>query len=175
LAISPVIQHYELWPTPLLDFTASLRVAASFALGFGDESVQAGYLYVIGVSSVRGDLMTLPATPTPRMSANPTLAIRLSSVCPPNAQRPHLQEGYLLGHYPFDEPALDAPRASDASACLIAKIPLRNARGGFWSQDFPPHTKESLLPSADGLRKEVLEALDYRASRGGLVTVRSRL
>jgi len=26
--------------------------------------------------------------------------IRLSSACPPEAVRPHLQEGYLLGEYP---------------------------------------------------------------------------
>ena len=26
--------------------------------------------------------------------------IRLASVCPPEAVRPHIQEGYLLGEYP---------------------------------------------------------------------------
>jgi len=26
--------------------------------------------------------------------------VRLSSVCPPSAVRPHIQEGYLLGEYP---------------------------------------------------------------------------
>ena len=39
-----VIQHYELWPTPLLDFSTSLRIAASFAFGL-DPNRREGYLF----------------------------------------------------------------------------------------------------------------------------------
>jgi hypothetical protein len=56
-----VIQHYGLWPTPLLDFTLSLRVAATFALGLNEEAQQ-GYLYVVGARRIRGDLMDVHET-----------------------------------------------------------------------------------------------------------------
>ena len=59
-----VIQHYELWPTPLLDFTSSLRVAASFAFGC-DRNAPEGFLYIVGVSQVWANLMDLSVSPAP--------------------------------------------------------------------------------------------------------------
>ena len=85
-----ILQHYEICPTPLLDVTQSLRIATSFA------SIKAlpdkAFLYVLGVPNLSGGIT---------VSAESGLQIiRLSSVCPPVALRPHIQEGYLLGEFP---------------------------------------------------------------------------
>ena len=157
-----VIQHYELWPTPLLDLTSSLRVAASFSFGC-DPNATNGYLYVLGVSRIRGDLMGLArAQLNPANSDRPereagVLALRLNSVCPPSALRPHLQEGVLIGRYPSPVPDIVGP-AGDAGSILVAKLELVNECGGFWStRDYPIHSVESLLPSVslDPLLREL--------------------
>jgi hypothetical protein len=36
-AVWAIAQHYELWPTPLIDITQNLRTAASFALWDGQS------------------------------------------------------------------------------------------------------------------------------------------
>ncbi len=85
-----ILQHYDVCATPLLDVTQSLRVAASFAM-LSNQSEE-GFIYVFGVPSVSGAVTA---------SSEAGLQIlRLSSACPPDAARPHLQEGYLLGEYP---------------------------------------------------------------------------
>lgn len=90
-----ILQHYEICRTPLLDVTQSLRVAASFA---SENAVDQAFIYVLGVPNISGSLTA---------SAESGLQIvRLSSVCPPVALRPHIQEGYLLGEYP-DMPDYD--------------------------------------------------------------------
>ena len=168
-----VIQHYDLWPTPLLDFSTSLRVAASFAFGL-DPNASRGWLYVIGARSIRSDLMPLQ---TPEDSSpvgnhfDPAdkeeldaemLTIRLNAVCPPSTVRPHLQEGVLIGHYPLDPPALTRVDAHDAGSVVVAKIELVND-GGFWSRDFPIHTEASLLPTDehDPLAARLRAAMHY--------------
>jgi hypothetical protein len=170
-AVWAVIQHYELWPTPLLDFTTSLRVAASFAFGC-DRKATEGFLYVVGVSQVRADLMDLkpPADKDPgdrpEMESG-VLAIRLNSVCPPNARRPHLQEGVLIGSYPFLDADPRSESASDAASILVAKLRLVNPEGTFWSDDYPIHSHESLLPSPerDHLLAELTAATDRLRAR----------
>ena len=78
-----LLQHYEICPTPLLDLTQSLRVAASFALC--DRT--SGYLYVLAVPQLHGTIT---------YSVNDSLQlVKLSNVCPPLALRPHFQERYL--------------------------------------------------------------------------------
>lgn len=85
-----ILQHYGVCGTPLLDVTHSLRIAASFAEA--NENQEFGYVFVLGVPNLSGAVTA---------SAEASLqAIRLSSICPPQAYRPHLQEGYLLGEYP---------------------------------------------------------------------------
>lgn len=165
-AIWAVIQHYELWPTPLLDLTTSLRVAASFAFGFerderGNPTAEDGFVFVFGVPTVTGDLMQ------PRGAS---LAIRLNSVCPPSARRPHLQDGVLVGR---DDPKLirDDPRVA---AIPIAKLRLDNSNLNFWRDtDFPPLSKGSLLPEADSLRQELQGRLEY-VMKGDRWTVSAR-
>ena len=78
-----ILQHYEICPTPLLDVTQSLRIAASFASGDVENEA---FVFVIGVPNLSGAITA---------SAEAGLQIvRLSSVCPPSALRPHIQEGY---------------------------------------------------------------------------------
>jgi FRG domain len=171
-----VIQHYDLWPTPLLDLSTSPRVAATFAFGL-DASASRGWLYVVGVRTIRSDLMPLLKAQDSSLEGdaalegNPTdkeeldaemLTIRLNAVCPPSTVRPHLQEGVLIGHYPFDPPALTSVDVHDAGSVVVAKIELVND-GGFWSRDFPIHTEASLLPTHehDPLAARLRTAMRY--------------
>jgi FRG domain len=92
LRVAPwsVIQHHELWPTPMLDLTTSPRVAASFALALPHPRRE-GFLYVFALPDPRSDVMRLRSTTR-------EVAVRLSAVCPPETLRPHLQEGVLVGN-----------------------------------------------------------------------------
>lgn len=159
-----VIQHYELWPTPLLDFSTSLRIASSFAFGL-DPNRREGYLFVAGVGSVRSDLMNFKGT---------ELAIRLNSVCPPSAVRPHLQDGVLVGQYFREDPFSEMPAQGSATAIPIAVFRLINDRGTFWSsQDFPIHTRDSLLPPVekDALLSDFRNVITYGRDPLGRITI----
>jgi hypothetical protein len=76
-AVWAVAQHYELWPTPLIDITPSLRVAASFALWGGQPS---GYLYVAALppstNSVTFDADQHVCWPVSRLSVHPWQSAR---------------------------------------------------------------------------------------------------
>jgi FRG domain len=135
-----ILQHYEVCATPLLDVTHSIRIAASFA-SLSDKDV--AYVFVLGVPNLSGAITA---------SAEAGLRIvRLSSVCPPSAVRPHIQEGYLLGQYP--EVTGVAERENyfhyemDFGLRLIAKFCFEPAT--FWKdRDFPKVAKSALYPSA---------------------------
>jgi FRG domain len=166
-ALWAVIQHYEIWPTPLLDFTSSWRVAATFAFNFERQRRQA-FLYVVGMHRVRSDLMDIGRL-VPDDSA---FAVRLSAVCPPDAQRPHLQDGFLVGHYPFNESIVVHPAFSDAAAILVARIVLVNRRHlSFWDADFPMLRRGSLLPDehTDPLLRSLRRCASSKLDQTGLV------
>lgn len=165
-----VIQHYELWPTPLIDLTASLRVAASFALGIDPVSGKRrddGFIYVVGMPAPTGSVHF-------DIDEHVVLA-RLHSCCPPIAIRPHLQDGFLVGRIPFSAPDTRAEEKSNLSRRLIAKFRLEN-RGEFWDEVFPPIPMEALLPPVDPLMDAFLgafapgqpEDLNARAMRLGM-------
>lgn len=136
-----ILQHYEVCPTPLLDVTHSLRIAASFAsLGAADEA----FLFVLGVPNL-SDAITASAEAGLQI-------VRLSSVCPPTALRPHLQEGYLLGEYPeisgVDQKELYEHHEMDFGRRLVAKFCFDP--NSFWKRDtFPKVSKDALYPAAD--------------------------
>jgi hypothetical protein len=167
-----VIQHYGLWPTPLLDFTTSLRVGASFAFGV-DRRASEGFLSIVGVRRVRSDLMPLKRNDAHERETG-VLAIRLNSVCPPSAMRPHLQYGVLVGCYPFEPPGSADVRINDAAPIVIATLKLVN-NGPFWSRDFPIHRVGSLLPSErrDQLSRRLRGSVRYRREPSGRLTVRA--
>lgn len=143
-----ILQHYEVCDTPLLDVTQSLRIAASFASKNGTGPA---YVFVLGVPNLSGAITA---------SAEAGIqVVRLSSVCPPEAVRPHIQEGYLLGEYPdmdgAEQKNLYPAHEIDFGLRLIGKF--RFDPGPFWahSADFPRVPTEALYPSAsdDPLRR----------------------
>jgi hypothetical protein len=147
-----VAQHYELWPTLLIDITPNLRIAANFALWGGGNI---GCLFVLALP---------PSTNSVTFEADQHVVLaRLQAVCPPIAKRPHYQDGFLVGRFPFMSPApniIDAypNRVSNLGRRLAARINLMDADGenngkyrksydrGFWSDDFPRMSESALMP-----------------------------
>jgi len=164
-----VIQHYNIWPTPALDLTSSLRVAASFALGLKQArgasrrasalDRKPGYLYVFGFDQIISDVMRLDAAPDDETerAALELNVVRLSALCPPTTVRPHLQEAFLVT---FPLPADELRPAATANARLIAVIELVEPRTeAFWTTDFPQHS-EALRD--DELAAEIARRITYR-------------
>lgn len=136
-----ILQHYEVCLTPLLDVTHSLRIAASFA---SQDATGEVFLFVLAVPNLSGAVTA---------SAETGLQIvRLSSVCPPAAVRPHIQEGYLLGEYPemvdYGQKELYGHYEIDFGRRLLAKF--RFDPKTFWKSDmFPKVGKHALYPSKE--------------------------
>ena len=134
-----ILQHYEVCATPLIDVTQSLRIAASFASSDAAEA----FVYVLGVPNISGAITA---------SAEAGIQIvRLASVCPPAAVRPHVQEGYLLGEYPdmvaFSQKQLYAHHEVDFGRRLVAKF--RFDPRTFWTRGaFPKVDNNALYPSS---------------------------
>jgi FRG domain len=135
-----ILQHCEVCATPLLDVTHSIRIAASFASLSGKDTA---FVFVLGVPNLSGAITA---------SAEAGLQIvRLASVCPPSAVRPHIQEGYLFGQYP--EVTGVAERENyfhyemDFGLRLVAKFCFEPS--SFWQdRDFPKVARTALYPSA---------------------------
>jgi hypothetical protein len=133
-----ILQHYEVCPTPLLDVTHSLRIAASFAsLGGSDEA----FLYVLAVPNLSGAITA--------NAESGLQVIRLASVCPPAAIRPHIQEGYLLGEYPDMADTLQSQHYKahelDLGRRIVAKFRFKPT--SFWDDDtFPQVSHAALYP-----------------------------
>jgi len=136
-----ILQHYEVCPTPLLDVTHSLRIAASFASYPAQDDA---FLFVLGVPNLSGAITA---------SAEAGLQIvRLSSVCPPTAVRPHIQEGYLLGEYPdlggYTQKELYHHYEIDFGRRLVAKFCFDPEK--LWkNDDFPKVAHSALYPSEE--------------------------
>lgn len=147
-----ILQHYEVCSTPLLDLTQSLLVATSFAYhsaGNGEP-----YVMVFGLPYVTHRIS--------RDSEQDIINIRLLGTCPPEALRPHFQEGYLAG---TDDVLREFPRKGDLDfgRRLLAKFRLGLGEN-FWKGGFSPLREEVLYPEEDAftglceqLREEVAE------------------
>lgn len=144
-----LLQHYEICETPLLDLTHSLHVACSFA--FDKNTNETGIIYVLGLPwqtdaigyNTYEELMNL----------------RLLSVCPPQAQRPFFQEGYLTG--PFPNYQLDNPKRVeqfDFARRLIAKFQIPITNENFWGVGFDRIPSEKLYQDNDEI-KRICESL----------------
>lgn len=149
-----ILQHYEVCSTPVLDVSQSLRVAASFA---SDRISDESFVFVLGVPNISGAVTA---------SAEAGIqVVRLSSVCPPSALRPHIQEGYLIGQYPDiatpDQKQHYKPYQLDFGLRLIGKFRFNSQ--SFWEDSpmFPQVRHEALYPAS----KDWLEtaAKDIRA------------
>lgn len=132
-----ILQHYGVVETPLLDVTHSLRVACSFA----QQEAASDWVtvYVLGLPQI-----------TNRISVNSEddlVNIRLLSICPPAALRPHFQEGFLAGTtdvtWDFDDKT-----DLDFRNRLIAKFEIPAGRK-FWGSGFNSIPKRSLYPVND--------------------------
>lgn len=135
-----ILQHYEICKSPLLDVTQSLRIGASFA---SLEAEGDAYIFVLGIPSISGAITA---------SAEAGLqVVRLASVCPPTAVRPHIQEGYLIGEYPecasTEQKLLYSHAEMDFGRRLIAKFSFDPDL--FWRKSgrFPQVVRSALYPS----------------------------
>lgn len=146
-----LIKHYELIPTPFIDITQSIRTAASFAL----EKTDTGFLYVFGLPYAQGSISHF-------IDLNIVL-VKLQSVCPPDAKRPHFQEGFLVGRLPF------YPRKTGGDNLgrrLVAKFLLDNTNETFWDSDFTALPKNVLTPKDDEFEKIINHHYDnYKAQQ----------
>jgi hypothetical protein len=143
-----ILQHYEVCDTPLLDFTHSLRVACSFA--HLKNTSDKAYVYVFGLPFL-----------TNRISFNSEhdlVNIRLLSICPPDALRPHFQEGYVAG---TDEITFNYDRKTelDFNNRLIAKYEI-HLKGSFWGRGFHQIPENSLYPEGDPIKTLCAEIKD---------------
>lgn len=135
-----ILQHYEVCDTPLLDVTSSIRIAASFA---SMSNTNEAFIYAVGLPNISGAI-------TASAEASVTI-LRLSSVCPPQAVRPHIQEGYLLGEYPeistWNQKRQYENYETDFGLRLVAKF--RFNPHSFWNADknFPQVPRAALYPS----------------------------
>lgn len=135
-----LFQHYNILPTPLIDITQSLRVAATFAL----RNSKKGYVYVFGL-------------PYPNQSISYFLdlgivLVKLQNVVLPSAKRPRYQEGFLVGNYP-SKPL--KTNDDDLANRMIAKFQLDNSHNNFWDEYFQPMPEEVLYPSGDHVEKQL--------------------
>ena len=154
-----VLQHYEICPTPLLDVSQSLRIAASFATKPGANDA---YLYAIAVPNISG---AVTASVEAAMQV-----VRLASVCPPSAIRAHVQEGHLLGEYPefsdADQHRFLKPFQVDFGRRLVGKFRFNPAE--FWprQQDFPLVPQDALYPEGTGWFDEEIASLKEGLEKG---------
>lgn len=138
-----VFQHYGFLPTPLLDLTQSIHVAASFA-ALNNQTNKA-YVYMLGFDSINANISY--------SWHERYQLIRLSSIMPKIARRPLYQEGYLLGDFPSKR-SFQGNRTNFAVR-LMAKF-VFNPRQKDFFKPLKPLSKEFLLPMEDTM-KELLE------------------
>lgn len=146
-----ILQHYEICGTPLLDLTHSLHVACSFAIDKNKEGT--GIIYVLGMPWQTDSICY--------NTYEELVNIKLLGICPPQAQRPFFQEGYLAG--PFPNYKLDDPnRASqfDFARRLIAKFEIPIGSRDFWGAGFGPIPHEKLYQDDDPIKRLCEEIKD---------------
>jgi hypothetical protein len=136
-----LLQHYDILPTPFIDITQSLRVAATFAL----KASNSGYLYVFGLPYANQSISYY--------SDLSIVLIKLQNVMPLDALRPRYQEGYLVGKFPI-QPTKE--QGDDLANRLVAKFRLNNKDGNFWDKHFLPMPEEILYPENDYVLDKLL-------------------
>ena len=135
-----ILQHYEVCATPLLDVTHSLRIAASFASN--QNNTEEAFVFAFGMPNLSGAVTA--------SSEAGLQIIRLSSACPPDAVRPHIQEGYLVGEYPeiadLRQKAQYKIYEMDFGRRLLAKFRFNPST--FWqSENYLPLNDNALYPA----------------------------
>jgi len=137
-----LFQHYDILPTPLIDITQSLRVAATFAL----RKSPTGYLYVFG--------LPYPNQSISYYSDLEIVLIKLQNVVQHNAIRPRYQEGFLVGKFPIQPTKTNG---DDLANRMVAKFLVDNTKGDFWDIYFQPMPEEVIYPQNDEVEKKLLK------------------
>jgi len=136
-----ILQHYDVVPTPLLDLTHSLRVACSFA-----QYASGGphcYVYAIGLPFISNRIAI--------DSEDDIVNIRLLSICPPSALRPHFQEGCMVGT-PDVAVDFESKTELDFRNRLVAKFAIPRVRRAFWRNGFAGIPRKDLYPLGDSIK-----------------------
>jgi hypothetical protein len=99
------------------------------------------FLYVLAVPNLSGAVTA--------NAEGGLQVVRLASVCPPAALRPHIQEGYVLGEYPemigLTQTKHYKPYEMDFGRRIVAKF--RFDPRTFWGDPtFPAVPEEALYP-----------------------------
>ena len=144
-----ILQHYEC-PTPLLDVTGSLHVACSFATyDYEQEDARKeGFVYVLGLPSITSHVSYL--------AYDGIVMVKLQAACPPEAKRPHYQQGYLVGSLPHS-PKPHTYGARDLALRLVAKFHIKDAVR-FWQPDgLTALPKKLMMPENDTIAAKVQE------------------
>lgn len=159
-----LLQHYELCPTPVLDMTRSTRVAASFATWptKSADPPSDRFVYVLGMPHPHGSLT---------VAYNENIALlNLRNLTPPQARRPHWQEGYLACSFPasthwdrYDadkKTGLDLPGRHNFARRLLAKLRIpAGSLAKFWDDANPRLPNELLMPADDPVKQFLTEQL----------------
>lgn len=145
-----LFQHYDILPTPFIDITQSLRVAATFALRRSDV----GYVYVFGL-------------PYPNQSISyfrdlGIVLLKLQNIVPAKALRPRFQEGFLVGKFPIT-PTKEI--GDDLANRLVAKFLVDNSEGTFWDKYFQPLPDDVIYPTNDEVEKELSKIKENFATK----------
>lgn len=129
-----IIQHYQVAPTPLIDLTESLQVAATFATRQNKNDY--GYVFVFGIPYSHGSISY--------HVDDRIVVVKLASACPPDAPRAHYQYAYFVGSFPHDQ---IRNTSKNAANLIVAKfqIPTR----GFWDSTFKRVSESVLFPEND--------------------------
>ena len=135
-----ILQHYGIVPTPVLDITHSVRVAASFALtDHKGEIRDKGIFYVLGFPHIYENISF--------HYSEKLFTLKLLSICPPTAKRPYFQEGFSAGTFPDLKPSRGRLEPFDFRNRLIAKFRLLNHDGKFFDGGFCEIPFNSLFPN----------------------------
>lgn len=145
-----ILQHYEVALTPYVDVTQSLRVAASFALIDNIESKAFIYIFALPYYTNR----------ISRNSEEEITNIRLLSICPTEAKRPFLQEGFLVGEEDV-EVGCNALEIFDLRRRMIAKFEIPNVQE-FWDEE-SQLSRTQLYPNPD-IFNDICKAVGKRVS-----------
>lgn len=132
------LQHYEVCATPLLDLTGSLQTALTFATVNRDD----GWLYVFGFPHLNGAVSV--------SVDSGTQLVNLTQVCPPEALRPHFQQGFLASDYPlptnYSTHSASGMAPNNFSCRLLTKFRLENCES--WkAEGFSPLPPTVLFPN----------------------------
>ena len=142
-----ILQHYEICPTPLLDVTQSLYVAANFATVPWNQiknDDKSAYIYVLGLPNINGHISYF--------THKCLVMLKLDAVCPPDAKRPHYQQGYVIGSLPHVAIHPNNLHVRDFRHRLVAKFRIRNVNKFWKDKGYSPLEKEVLMPRKDKVK-----------------------